>query len=48
MYVQPTTYSDKTKFINFLIDLKAGGQDLTKLPLPEFNNLIVNSIGKMY
>ena len=48
MYVQPTTYSDKTKFINFLIDLKAGGRDLTKLPLPEFNNLIISSIGNMY
>ena len=46
--VQPTTYSDKTKFVNYMISTVFNGKDLSRMSNSELENLYINSIGKGY
>lgn len=47
--IQPTTYSDKTKFINYIINSKLGGRlDLTSASTDQLEDLILNTLGNFY
>ena len=46
--VQPTTYSDKTKFVNYMISTVFNGKDLSRMSNSELESLYINSIGKGY
>ena len=47
--IQPTTYSDKTKFINYIINPKINGQlNLTNASVDQLENLILNTLGSFY
>ena len=48
IYIQPTTYSDKTKFVNYRLGTKFNGKDITKMSNTELVNLYVSSIGGGY
>lgn len=49
LIIQPTTYSDKTKFINYIISSKLKGDiDLSNASTDQLEDLILNSIGKYY
>ena len=46
--IQPTTYSDKTKFVNYMISTVFNGRDLSLMSNSELESLYINSIGKAY
>ena len=46
--VQPTTYSDKTKFVNYMVSTIFNGKDLSKMSNSELESLYINSIGEGY
>lgn len=56
MLVQPTVYSDKKKFINYMVDIKSSlenilGKDVKstyRISSNEFENLIIHTIGEAY
>lgn len=48
LIIQPTTYSDKTKFINYVINSKLRGIDLSRASTDQLEDLILNSLGKFY
>jgi hypothetical protein len=48
MIIQPTTYSDKTKFVNYMVSTIFGGKDITQMSNTELEEMYVNSIGKGY
>lgn len=49
LIIQPTTYSDKTKFINYVINSRLKGDiDLSTASTDQLEDLILNSIGKYY
>jgi hypothetical protein len=48
MIIQPTTYSDKTKFVNYAVSLKLKGKDLSLASIAELEQMYVDSIGKSY
>ena len=46
--LQPTTYSDKTKFVNYMVSTVFNGKDLSLMSNTELENLYIGSIGKAY
>jgi len=48
MIIQPTTYSDKTKFVNYKIGLNFNGKDISLMSDSELETLYVGTIGESY
>ena len=48
MIIQPTTYSDKTKFVNYMISAYMGKQNLLKATDEQLKQMYIDSIGKQY
>jgi hypothetical protein len=48
MIIQPTTYSDKTKFVNYMVNVTFNGKNLALMSNSELEGLYINSIGKGY
>jgi len=48
MIIQPTTYSDKTKFVNYKIGTNFNGKDISLMSDSELETLYVGTIGESY
>jgi hypothetical protein len=49
LIIQPTTYSDKTKFINYIINSKINREiDLATASTDKLEDLMLNTLGEFY